>query len=222
MGCARSSCSRGAATRASARCTGCATRWSTAGRGRSSSRSTRHAGMARPTPPAPRTCRSAVLRGYAGTDLPAHTLGRARSRARSPASSWPRCRRCGPTSAIIHAQRADRAGQRAAVGHHRACRRRRCWPSARSIVTVEEVVDELEPGPGGDRHPGLGGDAVAVAPRGAHPSYAHGYYDRDNGFYVAWDAISRDRDDVHRSGWTQHVLGGGCGVSAALRTARTR
>ncbi len=36
--------------------------------------------------------------------------------------------------------------------------------------------------------------AVAVAPRGAHPSYAQGYYDRDNAFYVAWDEISRDRD----------------------------
>ena len=36
--------------------------------------------------------------------------------------------------------------------------------------------------------------AIAVAPHGAHPSYAHGYYSRDNAFYVAWDAISRDRD----------------------------
>ena len=36
--------------------------------------------------------------------------------------------------------------------------------------------------------------AISVAPRGAHPSYAHGYYERDNAFYVAWDAISRDRE----------------------------
>jgi glutaconate CoA-transferase subunit A len=37
-------------------------------------------------------------------------------------------------------------------------------------------------------------DAVCLAPHGAHPSYAHGYYERDNDFYVAWDGISRDRD----------------------------
>jgi glutaconate CoA-transferase, subunit A len=49
--------------------------------------------------------------------------------------------------------------------------------------------------------------AVATAPRGAHPSYAHGYYDRDNGFYRRWDEISRDRDAFR--GWMeQHVLTG--------------
>ena len=49
-------------------------------------------------------------------------------------------------------------------------------------------------------------DAVALAPGGAHPSYAHGYYDRDNDFYVAWDAISRDRD-AFRAWMDEHVLG---------------
>jgi glutaconate CoA-transferase subunit A len=44
-------------------------------------------------------------------------------------------------------------------------------------------------------------------PGGAHPSYAHGYYARDNAFYVAWDAISRDRDSFQR--WIQvHVMEG--------------
>jgi glutaconate CoA-transferase subunit A len=77
--------------------------------------------------------------------------------------------------------------------------------SARSLVTVEEVVDELEPRPGAVVLPGWTVDAVAVAPRGAHPSYAHGYYDRDNDFYVRWDAISRDRDTF--SEWMRrHVL----------------
>jgi len=61
-------------------------------------------------------------------------------------------------------------------------------------VTVEEVVDELEPVPGAVVIPGWVVDAVAEAPRGAHPSYAHGYYDRDNDFYVGWDAIAADRD----------------------------
>ena len=40
--------------------------------------------------------------------------------------------------------------------------------------------------------PGIVVSAVVVEPWGAHPSYAQGYYDRDNDFYVAWEAISRD------------------------------
>ena len=62
--------------------------------------------------------------------------------------------------------------------------------SARSIVTVEEIVRELEPRPGGVVLPGWAIDAVSLAPGGAHPSYAHGYYDRDNAFYVA---LGRDQ-----------------------------
>ena len=47
--------------------------------------------------------------------------------------------------------------------------------------------------------------AVCVCPGGAHPSYTHGYYDRDNAFYVTWDGISRDRDRF--LAWMQsHVL----------------
>ncbi len=80
--------------------------------------------------------------------------------------------------------------------------------SARSIVTVEEIVDELEPRPGVTVLPSSVVGAVALAPGGAHPSYAHGYYDRDNDFYVAWDAISRDRDRFTQ--WMQqHVRDSG-------------
>ncbi len=56
--------------------------------------------------------------------------------------------------------------------------------SARSLVTVEEIVDELVPRPGGVVLPGWAINAVALAPGGAHPSYAHGYYERDNAFYL--------------------------------------
>ena len=76
----------------------------------------------------------------------------------------------------------------------------------RSIVTVEEIVPTLELRPGGVVLPSWVVDAVALAPRGAHPSYAHGYYDRDNAFYRRWDEISRDRDTF--SAWIErHVLG---------------
>jgi len=47
---------------------------------------------------------------------------------------------------------------------------------------------------------------VCVVPHGAHPSYAHGYYGRDNAFCKAWDGISRERD-TFRAWMDQHVLG---------------
>src|SRR5207244_1211636 len=79
-------------------------------------------------------------------------------------------------------------------------------PSARSLATAEETADELEPRPGAIVLPSWVVTAVAVAPRGAHPSYVHDYYDRDNGFYRAWDEISRDRD-TFRAWMEQHVVG---------------
>jgi glutaconate CoA-transferase subunit A len=68
----------------------------------------------------------------------------------------------------------------------------------RALATVEELVDELEPVPGAVVLPSWVLDAVAVVPGGAAPSYAHGYYDRDNAAYQAWDRTSRDRDAFTR------------------------
>jgi glutaconate CoA-transferase subunit A len=64
----------------------------------------------------------------------------------------------------------------------------------RSIVTVEEVVTELDPMPGAVVIPSMAITAVCEVAGGARPSYAQGYYDRDNDAYRAWDAISRERD----------------------------
>ena len=115
-----------------------------------------------------------------------------------------RARASGPTSAIVHAQQADRAGNVQLWGIT-GVQKEVVLASARSLVTVEEVVDELVPRPGAVVLPGWVVTAVAVAPRGARPSYAHGYYDRDNDFYVAWDAISRDRERFGE--WMrEHVL----------------
>ena len=68
------------------------------------------------------------------------------------------------------------------------------FASRRVIVVVEELVDEsvIRADPNRTVIPGLIVDAVVVEPWGAHPSYAHGYYDRDNEFYLAWEPISRD------------------------------
>jgi glutaconate CoA-transferase subunit A len=92
--------------------------------------------------------------------------------------------------------------------------------SRRAIVTVEEIVDDLQPRPGSVVLPAWVVDAVCLAPGGAHPSYAHGYYDRDNGFYRAWDEISRDRDRF--AAWMRrHVLETAdvAGYRASLREA---
>jgi glutaconate CoA-transferase subunit A len=62
------------------------------------------------------------------------------------------------------------------------------------LVTVEEIVDVLEPMPGAVVIPGWTITAVAAVPGGAHPSYAQGYSVRDNDFYRRWDAVSRDRE----------------------------
>jgi glutaconate CoA-transferase subunit A len=77
----------------------------------------------------------------------------------------------------------------------------------RSLVTVEEIVDELTPVPGGVVLPSWVVTAVAEVPGGAAPSYAQGYYERDNDAYKAWDAVGRDRDTF--TTWLSDTLGVG-------------
>ncbi|HWJ56778.1 MAG TPA: hypothetical protein VNR90_11160, partial [Vicinamibacterales bacterium] len=84
----------------------------------------------------------------------------------------------------------------------------------RSLVTVEELVDALpRTSPNAIVLPSWTVTAIAVVPGGAKPSYAHGYYSRDNAFYVAWDAISRDRETFQA--WiAEHVLSRPAGVAS--------
>jgi glutaconate CoA-transferase subunit A len=98
-----------------------------------------------------------------------------------------------PDVAIVHAQRADRHGNTQIWGLT-GCQKEAAFAAARVIVVVEELVDEevVRADPNRTLIPGIKVDAVVVCPRGAHPSYAQGYYDRDNRFYLEWDAISRD------------------------------
>jgi glutaconate CoA-transferase subunit A len=105
-----------------------------------------------------------------------------------------------PDVAVIHAQRADRAGNVQLWGITGV--QKEAVLSARlAVVTVEEIVDELTPQPTGIVLPAWTVDYVAEVPGGAHPSYALGYYQRDNDFYLAWDAISRERESFRR--WLQ-------------------
>ncbi len=100
-----------------------------------------------------------------------------------------------PDVAIVHAQRADAAGDTQMWGLLGA-QKEAAFAADRVIVVVEELVDEavIRADPNRTVIPGLIVDAVVVEPFGAHPSYVQGAYDRDNRFYVEWDAVSRDPD----------------------------
>jgi glutaconate CoA-transferase, subunit A len=97
-----------------------------------------------------------------------------------------------PDVAVIHAQQADRAGNVQLWGIT-GVQKEAVLSARRSVVTVEEIVEVLAPRPQAIVLPAWIVDYVALAPGGAHPSYALGYSQRDNDYYVAWDAISRDR-----------------------------
>jgi glutaconate CoA-transferase, subunit A len=151
-----------------------------------------HAGMANRYVAGASGLPFAVLRGYAGTDLPLHTDTISTVRCPFTGEELAAVAALNPDVSIIHAQRADRAGNVQLWGIV-GVQKEAVLAAKRSIVTVEEIVDELEPTPGAVVIPHWVVDAVAEAPRGAAPSYADGYYDRDNAAYRAWDRISRDR-----------------------------
>lgn len=98
-----------------------------------------------------------------------------------------------PDVAIIHAQRADRRGNVWMTGIL-GVQKEAVLAAARSIVTVEEIVDRVDESSGGTVIPSWVVDVVCEAPLGAFPSYAEGYYDRSNAFYQRWGEVSRDYD----------------------------
>jgi glutaconate CoA-transferase subunit A len=102
-----------------------------------------------------------------------------------------------PDVTIIHAQRADASGNTQVWGLL-GCQKEAAFAAEKVIVVVEELVEEsvIRADPNRTIVPGLIVDAVVVEPFGAHPSYAQGHYDRDNAFYIEWDAISRDEGSL--------------------------
>lgn len=162
-----------------------------------------------------------ILRGYVGGDLV----------DRSPDVTWVDCpftgerlaavRAIRPDVGIVHAQQADTSGNVMLWGIL-GVQKEVVLSSARTIVTVEEIVERLEPRPGAIVLPSWTVDAVAVAAGGAHPSYALGYYDRDDQFYRDWDPISRDASRF--AAWMQRHVYGVDSVDAyfeSLRLAET-
>jgi glutaconate CoA-transferase subunit A len=162
-----------------------------------------HAGMAAAYAAGAASLPFGVLRGYFGTDLAARTRV-AKITCPFTGEELAAVPAHRPDVGIVHAQQADRDGNVQLWGIT-GIQKEVVLASARSLVTVEEIVDELERRPGGVVIPGWAIDAVACVPGGARPSYAHGYYDRDNDFYVEWDAISRDRERF-RKWMDEHVL----------------
>ena len=113
-------------------------------------------------------------------------------------------RAVNPDVTVIHAQHADRQGNVMLWGLS-GVQKEAVLAADRAIVTVEEIVDELEPRPHAVVLPSWVVTAVCHVPGGAWPSYAHDYSKRDNGFYSAWDGIARDRDRF-RAWMDEHVL----------------
>jgi glutaconate CoA-transferase subunit A len=133
------------------------------------------------------------LRNYMGTDLPT-----ANPRIRTVTCPYTgeelaTVPALNPDVTIIHAQRSDRLGN-AQVWGLLGVQKEAAFASKKVIVVVEELVDEsvIRSDPNRTLIPGMIVDAVVVEPWGCHPSYAQGFYDRDNDFYVAWEEVARD------------------------------
>src|SRR5918994_1577310 len=164
-----------------------------------------HAGMANRYVAGASNLPFAVLRGYVGTDLPKVTSTITPITCPFTGEELMAVPALNPDVAIIHAQQADQRGN-VAIWGITGIQKEAVLAARRAIVTVEEVVDHFEPRPFQIVLPSVAVDAVTVVPHGAHPSYADGYYDRDNSFYEAWDEVSRDRERFGE--WMErHVLG---------------
>jgi glutaconate CoA-transferase subunit A len=159
-----------------------------------------HAGMANRYVAGASGLPFAVLRGYSGTGLESCSDNISEIICPFTGERLTAVAALRPDVTVIHAQRADRAGNVQLWGIT-GVQKEAVLAARRSVVTVEEIVDELEPQPGAVVLPTWTMTYVAAAPGGAHPSYAMDYSVRDNDFYLAWDAISRDREAF--TGWLE-------------------
>ena len=164
-----------------------------------------HAGLANAYVAGASNLPFAVLRGYAGSDLPKHNPAIGRIRCPFTNEELAAVPAIRPDVAVIHAQKADRKGNVLIWGIV-GVQKEAVLAAKHAIVTVEEIVDSLEAPSNAVVLPSWVVSAVAPVPGGAHPSYSQGYYKRDNRFYKLWDDISRERDTF--TAWMErHVLG---------------
>jgi len=135
----------------------------------------------------------AVLRGYVGTDMPRVNPEIRQITCPFTGQTLAAVPAINPDVSFIHALKADRKGNVLIEGIV-GVQKEAVLAAKAAVVTVEEIVDSLESHPNALVLPHWTVDAIAHVPGGAHPSYAHGYYARDNAAYIAWDKIAADRD----------------------------
>ncbi|MFC7471996.1 CoA-transferase [Actinomadura keratinilytica] len=140
------------------------------------------------------------LRSYAGSDLPGinPALRKVTSPYPGPDGEPEQIYVVPPVNpdvTFIHAQRADRLGNTQIWGLT-GVQAEAVYAAKRAVVVVEEIVDDevIRADPNRTVVPAHAVDAVVHCPRGAHPSFAQGYYDRDNAFYRSWSHISKDAE----------------------------
>ena len=135
----------------------------------------------------------AVLRGYVGADLPKVNPEIREITCPFTGEVLAAVPAINPDVTFIHALKADRKGNILIEGIV-GVQKEAVLAARRAVVTVEEVVDGFDAHPNALVLPHWTVDAVIHVPGGAHPSYAHGYYPRDNAAYIEWDGIAADRD----------------------------
>ena len=146
----------------------------------------------------------AVFRGHIGDDLPKVNSQIRRIACPYTGEQLATVPAMRPDVAVVHAQRADCRGNVLLWGIL-GVQKEVVLAAKRSIVTVEEIVDQLDAPPNACILPHFTLGAVCLEPHGAWPSYAQGYYKRDNVFYKAWDDISRERE-TFLAWMTRHVM----------------
>jgi glutaconate CoA-transferase subunit A len=150
------------------------------------------------------------LKDYEGSDLPKRNKNIRSVRCPYTGRRYATVPALNPDVAVIQVQRADAEGNGQIWGLM-GVQREAAFASKRVIVVAEELVgpDVIRADPNRTAIPGMIVDAVVIEPFAAHPSYALGYYDRDNDFYVNWAKISKDKAGLERylQDWVHGVKG---------------
>lgn len=164
-----------------------------------------HAGLANAYVAGASNISFAVLRGYIGSELGSYNGNICTITCPFTGERYAAVPAIRPDVSVIHAQKADRKGNVLLWGIL-GVQKEAVLAAKRSIITVEEIVDDLEAWPNACILPGWAVTAVCEVPGGAMPSYAHSYYERDNRFYRQWDQISRSRESFQA--WIEKYIYG--------------
>jgi len=161
----------------------------------------------------------AIFRGYRGTELAKVNKKIKFIACPFTGESLAAVPSIRPDVTIIHAQKADRLGN-VMVDGIVGVQKEAALSARHAIATVEGIVEDFG---GGTTNalilPAWTIAATVVVPGGAYPSYAHGYYQRSNSFYIEWDEIARDRDTFSK--WMkENVLERGPEYFAARTTCK--